>query len=562
MFTTKWEITRHEAVAEEGMVAAKHPLAVEAGLDVLKAGGNAVDAAMTTALAMGVLEPYMNGIGGGGFMVYYEAQTGRTYFLDYFMPAPKAATADMYEIEQAGATDTLGFRGIKDDANLIGHRSAGVPGMVAGAAAALARFGTISLQQALQPAIAFAENGFPVSWHTMLMGARSMPLLASFPATAAVYLKEGKYLFSAGDIGSPDLLVQQDLAKTLKAIAAEGPQAFYQGEIGAAIVRELQAHGNVMAPEDLTGYQAEFVEPRSITYRGEYEIFYGPNTGGGTIAETLNILDGFSFNGRAPTDPEALHLYIEAARIAYADRWQHLADERFVDVPWRTLESKAYAADRRGAIDGAKAAAAVEPWRAGNLAPSRAEGDGGCTTHLSVVDRNRNMVSITQTINMVWGSGVVAPGTGVLLNDTMVLFNPVPGSANSIEGGKRPLSSMTPVLVLKNGKPFLTLGAPGGRLIIGTVMNVLHNVIDYGMGIQEACNRLLLDCSTPAVLFDADVDPAALAALAAMGHECTTREKSFLPRLFASPTGILVNPETGALHGGADPYHPGIAAGF
>ena len=562
MLTTEWEIRRHEAVAKQGMVAAKHPLAAEAGLSVLKAGGNAVDAAITTALSMGVVEPYMNGIGGGGFMLYHEASTGRNYCLDYFMPAPAAAMPDMYEMVDAGATDTLGFRGVKDDANLIGHRSVGVPGMAAGAAYALERFGTVSLETALQPAIELAERGFPVSWYTMLMIARSMPLLDRFPATAEIFLKEGKYLYSAGDAGKPDFLVQSELAATLKRIAEEGTGVLYGGDIGAAIVEELRTHGSVMQMEDLSGYTAELVEPRSVTYRDEYEIVFGPNTGGDTIAEALNILEGFEFHGLSPTDPEAAHLYIEAARVAYADRWQHLADERFVDVPWHELEAKTYAAKRRAMIDRAKATAEVDPLRADTFSPSQVEGDGGCTTHLSVVDRDGNMVAITQTINMVWGSGVTVPKTGIVLNDTMVLFNPLPGSANSIQGRKRPLSSMTPILVLKRGKPFLTLGAPGGRLIIGTVLNVIHNIIDYGMGIQEACSNLLLDCSGPEVLIDARADNTLVDALIGMGHACTTREQSFLPRLFASPTGILVDPQTGTFHGGADPYHPGIAVGF
>lgn len=562
MQTTEWSISRREAVTENGMVAAKHPLATEAGLRVLQEGGNAVDAAITTALAMGVLEPYMNGIGGGGFMLYHHAARGENHFLDYFMPAPAAATPDMYEIEEVGATDTLGFRGIKDDANLIGHRSVGVPGMIAGAAAALARFGTISLARALEPAIGLAEEGFPVSWHNMLQTGRSMALIDRFPATRAIFLKEGKYLYSADNAADPDRLIQRDLAATLRRIAEEGPDAFYRGSIGQAVVDELHAHGNPIQMSDLHGYTADFIAPRTVAYRDGYELVYGANTGGGTVAEAFNILEGFDFTGLAADSADALHLFIEAARIAYADRWHYLADERFVEVPWPTLESKTYAAVRRDGIDPARAAAAVAPGDLGAFAPGRAEGDGGCTTHLSVVDRDHNMVSITQTINMVWGSAVVAPGTGILLNDTMVLFDPLPGRANSIAGGKRALSSMTPMLVLKEGKPFMTLGAPGGRLIIGTVMKAIHNVIDLGMGIQEACSRLLVDASAAAVLTDAALDGAVLDDLRGRGHTLNVRPKSFMPRIFASPTGILVHPETGNLHGGADPYHPGVAAGF
>ena len=233
-----------------------------------------------------------------------------------------------------------------------------------------------------------------------------------------------------------------------------------------------------------------------------------------------------------------------------------------MDVPWRMLESKEYAQQRRSGISRSKAAEKVLPWQGSAGAVGRPEPAGGYTTHLSVVDRDRNTVAITQTNNMVWGSGVVVPGTGILLNDTMVLFSPRPGSANSIEGGKRPLSSMTPMLVLKGGKPFLTVGAPGGRLIMGTVMKVIHNVIDFGMGIQDACANLYLDCSASPIQINARLGEAVLESLRDKGHALDAQEPSILPRLFASPTGILVDTQSGRLHGGADPYHPGIAGGY
>ncbi len=562
MHTTQWKISREEAVAEHGMVAAKHPLAVEAGLQVLKEGGNAVDAAITAALAMSVLDPAMNTIGGGGFMLFHQASTGENYAVDYFMTAPQAATPDMYEIVEAGKTDVLGFRGVKNDENATGYRSIGVPGLVAGAAAALKNFGTISLQQASQPAIRFAAEGFPVSWHHMLITGQSMELIARQPATAAIFLKNGKHLFSAGGQGPADRLVQKDLAATLQRNATEGPDGFYRGEVAHSIIQDLQAHGNVMSEGDLANYAARIIKPRVATYRNRYQLVYAPSTGGGTLIETFNILEGFDFSGMDPRAAEALHLFIEAARIAYADRWQHLADETYVEVPWPVLESKAYAAQRRQPIDCNKAAAKVEPWEGGPFGRGKPEAGGGCTTHLSVIDKEHNMVAITQTINLGWGSGVVVPGTGILFNDTMVLFDPRPGRANSIQGGKRPLSSMTPMLVLKDGKPFLSAGAPGGRQIMGTVMKVLHNVIDFGMGIQEACATLSLDASAEKVVVDAELGEPVLQALSQMGHALDVREKAFVPRLFASPTGILVDPETGWLRGGADPYHPGVASGY
>ena len=562
MLFTKWEISKREAVAENGMVAAKHPLAAEVGLQVLQNGGNAVDAAITTALAMGVLEPYMNGIGGGGFMLLHKASSGENHFLDYFMPAPQATTPDMYEMVKADETDVIGFGGVKDDANRHGCRSIGVPGLVAGAVQALKNFGTISLEQALQPAIRFAEEGFDATWHNMLMAGRSMDLISRFPATAAVFLKGGKFLFQPAGQAPADRIVQKDLAATLRRVAKEGPDGFYRSQVARTVVQHLQAQGSLMSEKDLASYKAYVVKPRVVTYRDGYQLVFGPGTGGSTLAETFNILEGFDFQNLDPRGAEALHLFIKAARIAYADRWQHLADEVYVDVPWQVLESKEYAAERRQSIDRRRAAEKVEPWEGGPFGRGVKEVAGGCTTHLSVVDRDRNMVAITQTINMVWGSGVVVPGTGVLFNDTMVLFDPKPGQANSIQGGKRPLSSMTPMLVLKDGKPFLTVGAPGGRMIMGTVMKVLHNVIDLGMGIQEACATISVDCSRAEVLTDADLGASVHKSLSEMGHVLDIRENSFWPRLFASPTGILVDGATGKLHGGADPYHPGVAVGY
>jgi len=341
MLITRREVARHEAVAENGMVAAKHPLAAEAGLQVLKDGGNAVDAAITTALAMGVLAPHLNGIGGGAFMLFHQASNGENHCIDFFMPAPKAATPDTYEIIKSGKTDVIGFGGVKDDANRYGYRSIGVPGQVAGAALALKKYGTISLKQALQPAIRFAEEGFDVTGHTMLATGRSMELISRFPATAAIFLKEGKFLFKAAARQGPaDRIVQKDLAATLQRIAEEGPDGFYRGEIARTIVEDLQAHGNLMSEDDLAGYEARVVKPRVVSYRDGYELVFVPSTGGSTLVETFNILEGFDFTGLDPKAAEALHLFTEAARIAYADRWQHLADETYVDVPWEVLESK------------------------------------------------------------------------------------------------------------------------------------------------------------------------------------------------------------------------------
>ncbi len=558
---TQWKIECVEPVAANGMVAAKHPLSVEAGVRVLQAGGNAVDAAATVAFAQNVVDPAMNGLGGGGFMLYYDAASGQTHVIDYFMTAPSAASAGMYEIVDAGKTDTLGYRGVKDDANTFGHRSVGVPGMARGMAEALERFGTISLAQALAPAIELAESGYEATWYSMLVAGRYMEVLARYPDTARIFLKEGRHLWRTGGNGPTDRIYQKELAASLRRVADCGADGFYLGETASRIDAEMRAGGGILSAADLAGYSTRTPAARSIRYRDRYEIIYAPATGGGTLAEAFNILEGYDFSRMRPGSAEALQPYIEASRIAYSDRWQHLADEVCEEVPYEWLESKSYAADRRREIAPGRAGAPPAPWAKGNGASGIAEREGGHTTHLSVVDRQGNMVAITQTINMVWGSGLVVPDTGILMNDAMVLFDPQPGRLNSIAPGKRPLSSMAPVLVLRDGKPFLTAGAPGGRLIMGTVMQVLHNVMDFGMGIQDACANLYVDVVGESVMIDSAVGTATLDGLRSMGYRLDVRVRDYLPHIFASPTGILVD-DNGHKHGGVDPHHVGIAAGY
>jgi gamma-glutamyltranspeptidase/glutathione hydrolase len=541
------------------MVAAKHPLAVEAGVKVLQAGGNAVDAAVTTAFAMTVLDPAMNGIGGGGFMLHHDAARKQTHVLDYFMTAPISARPDMYEIVEQGKTDMLGYRGVRNDENTHGPRAIGVPGMVAGLAEALVKYGTISVEQALQPAIRFAEEGYAATWYSMLTAGRFMEILARYPETAKIFLKDGKFIWRTGGNGPTDKIVQTDLAGTMRQIAANGPDGFYKGEPRKDQCT-ISAQGGVLCKDDLTDFCPRTVAPRSIRYRDRYEIIYAPATGGGTLAEAFNILEGYDFNGLDPRSAAALQPFIEACRVAYADRWEYLADEASIEVPWKVLESKEYA-PRHRQIPIGRAVETVNAWDRGAANPETVERSGGHTTHISVVDGQLNMVAITQTINMVWGSGWTAGGTGVLMNDAMVLFDPQPGRANSIAPGKRPLSSMTPILVLRDGKPFLTVGAPGGRLIMGTVMRVVHNVLDFGMGIQDACANLFLDVVGEKVLIDVALGPETLGHLQRMGYHLDIQSRSYLPHIFASPTGILVDAE-GQKHGGVDPYHVGIAAGY
>lgn len=560
---TAWEIARREIVAEHGIVAAKHPAAAAAGLQVLQEGGNAVDAAVTAAFAVGVAEPWMSGIGGGGFMTIHLA-TGEDAVIDYFGRAPQAASAGMFDLLPGARPDHLGFTGVRDDANTVGHRAVAVPGTVAGLSLALERYGTISLARALQPAIELARDGFVVEWHHALVLALSRALLTRYPATAAIFLQPSGEVHAPG-YDEPALLRQPELAETLKRIAAEGPAGFYRGSVARAIVEEQARHGGLMTLDDLADYRAEVLSPLAVPYR-DFTVLHIPGGAGGvTVAAALNVLAGYDLAWLGHNSARALHLTIEASRRAFADRMAYVADPRQTDVPLAALVSSGYADRRRGEIADDRATAGVrpgDPTGTGAAPPAVAlEGDGGCTTHLATIDRAGNAVALTQTLTSLFGSFVTAPGAGILLNNAMNLFDPRPGHANSIAPLKRPASSMAHMVALRNGSAALTVGAPGGRRIMDTCLQVFLNMAEYGMSIQEACAAPLIDSSGPETLVDDRIPASVREQLSAMGHRIAPRPATFWPRYFASPTGIQVGPD-GALRGGADPFGYGVAAGY
>ena len=344
MLTTEWLIQRREIVADHGIVAAKHPRAAEAGLRVLQEGGNAVDAAVTAAFAVGVAEPWMSGIGGGGFMTIHLA-SGEDAVVDYFARAPRSAGPDFYELTEGYRADALGFTGVKDNANTVGHRAVAVPGTVAGLALALERYGTIGLKDALAPAIALAEEGFAVAWHHALICALSRELLARYPATAAVFLREGGEVHAPGE-DRPVLLRQPDLARTLRRIADEGPAGFYRGETARAIAAEMARHGGAITEEDLAAYEAEIVAPLAAPYR-DHTVLHIPRAAGGiTVLESLNLLEGFDLAALGHNSVAALHAIVEASRRAWADRMAYLGDPDVVAAPLVGLASREYAAAR------------------------------------------------------------------------------------------------------------------------------------------------------------------------------------------------------------------------
>lgn len=529
-----------DAKGENGVVSSAKPEASQVGIEIMKKGGNAIDAAVATAFALGVVEPNASGIGGGGFLLIRFAETGEEVFLDFRDIAPLAATPDMYELDEDGKP--------VGDAATLGGKAVAVPGEVAGLLMALEKYGTLSREEVMQPAIDLAENGFEVTENFADMIVDNYEKLMSNDATAEIYLKDG-LPYEEGDI-----FVNKDLAKTLKKIAKEGKDGFYKGEIAQAVVDEVQRTGGIITLEDLEQYEVKVRKPVKGTYRDEYEIISAPpsSSGGTHVIQLLNIMENFDVKSIGLNTTESLHAWSEAAKLIFADRSEYMADTDFVDVPIEGLLSKEYAKELFDRIDMDKASHDVEP---GN--PT--EYESGSTTHISVMDKEGNMVSITKTINHFFGSGVTVPGTGIILNNQMNGFSKKPGRMNSIEPKKRPISSMSPTIVLKNGKPFMTIGSPGSQRIITTVAQIISNIVDHGMDIQEAINAPRMFDMGGGLLLESRIEEKVAEELEAKGHDVDIRGD--YDSYFGGAQGIILE-ESGLLHGGADPRRDGQAVAY
>jgi gamma-glutamyltranspeptidase / glutathione hydrolase len=468
----------HPVFATHGMVATQEATATRIGLEVLQNGGNAVDAAVTVGFALAVTLPRAGNLGGGGFMVVHEAASGETVAIDYREMSGAAASRDMY-LDAAGEADPEKSR--------YSGLAVGVPGTVAGLALALERYGTLTLAETLAPAIALAEDGITVSPDLADSLKAAAKRLQKWPASAAIFYKDGGTPYEPGE-----RLAQADLARSLRLIAEQGPEALYGGAIGQQIVAAVGAAGGHLTPDDLAAYRPVVREPVRGSYRG-YEILSmpPPSSGGIHIVQILNILEGVPLGFLGAGSAEAIHLMAEAMKHAYADRSEYLGDPAFVDVPIAALTAKAYASSILARISRGRAAPAAEIGP-GDLAPY----ESPQTTHFSIVDEAGNAVANTYTINFSYGSGIVAGGTGILLNNELDDFSAKPGvpnaygliggEANAVAPRKRPLSSMSPTIVLEDGEPFLVTGTPGGSRIITTTLQVIMNVIDHGMNIAEA----------------------------------------------------------------------------
>jgi len=529
------------ATAPHGMVAAEHELAARAGAEMFERGGNAVDAAVAAVFATGVLNPSSCGIGGGGFALIHDAKSHSDHVVDFRETAPARARTEMF-VRDGKVDPALSLRG---------GLAIAVPGEVRGLARVIQDFGTLPLATVLGPAIRYAEEGFPVGRHLAAELAANSEEIRRHPALAAVYLRPDGAPYAEGE-----RLVEKDLATTLRAIAAGGPEVFYTGAIAERIAAAVASEGGILDASDLRGYHVKLRRPLVTRYRGLTVVGAPPpSSGGGVVLEILNVLDGYNLRGEGSQTVLGLHRIAQAEAAAFRDRARYYGDPDFVNVPMDKLLSAQHAEEIRREI-----AASDAPSPQGAL-PER-----GGTAHTSTLDSRGTAVALTSTINTAFGSMVLVPGTGIILNNEMDDFSAAPGvpnvyglvgtSANAIQPGKRPLSSMSPTIVLRGKTPYLSIGGSGGPRIITATVQTLVNVVDFGMGLETAVAAPRIhDQAVPNRLFvEPAWDPRIVEGLRKLGHEVVeARDLGAVGAVQVTPRGLI---------GAADPRKGGGAAGW
>jgi len=549
--------------AVNGMVASESALASRIGVDIMRQGGNAIDAAVAVGFALAVTLPNAGNLGGGGFMLIHDAKTGRDVALDFREVAPESARRDMY-LDGAG--------NLRSGASLYTHRAVGVPGTVAGLLKALDEHGSLPRAKVIAPAIDLARKGFPVGQTLADMLATEADMLGQWPATRRIFFKDVIAACTpkpcTGDkqsipLAAGDILRQTDLAASLEAIARDGAKAFYEGDIATKLAAEMQRHGGGITAADLKRYKAINREPVVGAYRGNRIVAMPPPSSGGVhIVQMLNILERYPLGDYGLGSAQTIHLMAESMKLAYADRSEYLGDPDRTKVPVAGITSRAYADVLAAKIDARRAApgATIRP---GNPLPYESDQ----TTHFSVADKQGNVVSTTYTLNLNFGTGIVAEGTGILLNNEMDDFVSKPGvpnaygltggDANAIAPGKRPLSSMTPLMVFKNGEPWLVTGSPGGSRIITTVLEAVVNAIDFGLNPAEsaAVPRFHHQGLPDVLRVEKGINPDTRRILESMGH--TIKVQAVMGRT------QTIEIHDGVLYGASDPRNPdGLTAGY
>jgi gamma-glutamyltranspeptidase/glutathione hydrolase len=549
-----WDDLRQQrfypVLADQGMVVSSDTLASRIGRDILRQGGNAVDAAVAVGFALAVSQPHVGNLGGGGFMLIHLAKSQQNVAINYRETAPLKAKPALF----------LNNQGQVDKAKLTRSTlSPGVPGTVAGLTLALARYGTLPLAKVLEPAIKLAESGIKVTPQLAGIIASKQDLLGRYTSSRKIFFNSAGKPLQAGD-----LLLQKDLAQSLKLIARQGPKAFYQGPIAKKIVNAMKQHGGLISKQDLTHYQAQVLDPIAGTYRG-YNILSmpPPSSGGITLIETLNILEGYPIGELGLNSAQTIHLMTEALNLAFKDRNAYLGDPDFVTMPVKQLTDKAYAKRLRQRINSQRHTPAKQVDKQPLIIT-----EGHDTTHFSIADKEGNLVANTYTLNFYFGNGQVVPGTGILLNNELDDFTIKPGVANSfgliqskanlLAPGKRPLSSMAPTIVLTaDHKPLLATGSPGGSRIISTILQVISNFIDHGLNPAEAVSmaRIHSQLWPDRLELEPGISPDTIKLLQRMGHKTLT-----IGAMGAAHTvGVTKQFKLGA----ADPRRPqALAAGY
>lgn len=532
--------------AKHGMVASQETLASRTGVEILKQGGNAVDAAVAVAFSLAVTLPRAGNIGGGGFMLVHIAKENKTIAIDYREMAPSKAKKNIFLDENGDAVEKLSRE----------HGLAvGVPGTVMGMSLALEKYGTMTLAQVAAPAIKMAQEGISVTPDLAQSLAGLKRRMAQWPTTAAIFYKA-----DGSDYQVDDILKQPELAHSLSLIAEKGTKGFYEGETATKLINAVKDAGGIMTLDDLKNYKVVEREPVRGEYRG-YEVVSmpPPSSGGVHIIEMLNVLQQFPIDKLGHNTAQTIHLMAETMKYAYSDRSEYLGDPDFYKVPVTALTSKDYAHKIASQIAMNKATPSAEI-KPGKLAPYESDQ----TTHFSVVDKWGNAVSNTYTLNFSYGSGLVAKGTGILLNNEMDDFSAKPGvpngyglvggDANAVEGNKRPLSSMSPTIVMKDGKPFLVTGSPGGSRIITTTLQIIMNVVDHGLNIAEASNaaRVHHQWQPDELRVESSFNRDTISLLEAKGHKVKVQSA------MGSTQSIMVTEQ--GIFGASDPRHSGSEA--
>jgi gamma-glutamyltranspeptidase/glutathione hydrolase len=554
---SKWRFETHkkDVVASGGVVVANHPLASSAGATMLAHGGNAFDAAVASLFALTVAEPMMVSVFGAGFFVIRNGKSGLIETLDNYAVAPKAATEDMYDpvpkrLLGQNIFETVGRK------NQVGHLSVATPGTLKAWERIVESYGNLRFSEVVAPAINLARDGYRASPYLSHCVGESKADLERFSSSAEVFIPRGRSLRPG------DRVVMPDYAETLETIARVGSGALYGGELGGAVVDDMAENDGLITMRDLVDYRLIERPPVSGSYRDRYDVFaMAPGSSGGThIIQMLNMLENRDVASMGFSSVEHVHLFAEVLKIAFADRQRYMGDPEGVDVPVSGLTSKKYAAQRVREIE-----ATAQTFASGD--PTIYENDSGCTTHVSAMDSEGNMVAATQTLNNAFGSKVVVPSTGMMLNNCMALFDPRPGRANSVAGGKRMLSSMSPTIVLRDGEPFLCIGTPGGLRIFPSVCQAIVNIVDFGMPIQQAVEAPRIWTmgipGTPGekLHLEPGFGGNVMEGLESRGHEIV-----MMPRIAGGMNGVLLDRDSGLMHGAAcwraDGAPVGVSGGY